>query len=244
MTTTNDDADPFAAAPDWELEVFGWGDDDDAAAPAPPRGRQNTAASVAAVAKQFLRTLQLDTRPLKPTMYKIIASAADITLPPLGHTLKIRTQTQLNMISLVLTALTQHETIDELVITTYTLNLDIFTLLTEMVKNGQVKSLTLLLSSSYGFRLPENKRHFAEAAAALNHAGHDVHLVFAWLHFKITLMRCGRNFYNIEGSMNYSTNNMAEQLSIDNDQQAYEFDRQFIGEITSRTSNSALEVIC
>jgi hypothetical protein len=64
-----------------------------------------------------------------------------------------------------------------------------------------------------------------------------------WSHLKITLARCGNNFYQFEGSMNYSMNNMAEQIVFENNKDLYDFDYYFIIETMQDTNNKALEII-
>ena len=50
------------------------------------------------------------------------------------------------------------------------------------------------------------------------------------------------DYYHFEGSMNYSTNNMAEQLLFENNKEIYDNDMQFFNDIVENANNS-LEII-
>ena len=78
----------------------------------------------------------------------------------------------------------------------------------------------------------------------LNKQNSDIHFAYAWSHFKITLIQCGDDYYQMEGSMNYSQNNMAEQLLLENCKSSYDYDLNFINEIMLNQTNKALQIIC
>lgn len=67
---------------------------------------------------------------------------------------------------------------------------------------------------------------------------------FGWSHMKITVIKAKDNFFQFEGSMNYSTNNMAEQLVFENNKNTYNFDYNFINELVTDKKNKNLEIIC
>lgn len=195
-------------------------------------------------AKQFMSQAQINLTPIKDASFVIIGNALrDITLPPIGSALRIRTQVQFSMLSFVLKIVEHHGSIDELIIATYTLNREAFNVICDLVKSGVIKSLNLLVASSYSYRDLAYKSYLTQTMKSLA-LEHPVHLTFAWSHFKITLAKCGRDHYLIEGSMNYSTNSMAEQVLFENCQASYESDRQFITQIMTSTGNKSLEVVC
>lgn len=177
--------------------------------------------------------------------YQIITQVLeDLTLPAPGESWRIRTQQQINLITIVLKILMEHETIDELTIATYTLNRDIFDNLIKLLRTRKIKKLGLLLASSYTFRSPKNYEYFKLVCRETAASGLPLSLIFAWSHFKITLAQCGSDYYHFEGSMNYSVNNLAENLVFSNAEDAYRFDYDFIHTIMTDRHNAALEIIC
>jgi hypothetical protein len=133
--------------------------------------------------------------------------------------------------------------IQELTIATYTINKTDFETLCYFVKNNRIKKLNLLVASSYVFRDKEYYDFLIRECLDLVKK-YDVHLVFAWSHFKITLIQSGENYYHMEGSMNYSKNNMAENICFSNDKELYNFDYDFIIKTMAEQTNQSLQVIC
>lgn len=192
----------------------------------------------------FLRDLDIRIDSIKsPTFWIINNVLEDFTLPLPGQQLRIRTQQQINLISFILKIIETHGTINELVIATYTLNREAFSILFDLLQGGKIQKLSLFLASSYSFRDKEYYAYLKSTAASLKDK-YDFHLVFAWLHFKITLVRCGESYYQFEGSMNYSMNNMAEQIVFENRRETYEYDHNFIHRTMTDRTNKALEIIC
>lgn len=194
-------------------------------------------------ARIFLKGLDLRPATVNKQTMVTIGTALDLRLPQRGEQLRIRTQTELSMLSLVMAILARHGVIDELTIVTYTFNRESYVTLTELLTKGRIGQLNLLLASSYTFR---DKRYYDELKrqAAWLSTEAAYHLVFAWSHLKITLARCGADFYQLEGSMNYSRNNQAEQLVFENNRETYEYDYEFIIDVMTDTTHTSLEVIC
>ena len=175
------------------------------------------------------------------SQYKIIADAlVNTKLPEPGEIFRIRTQTQLNLFCVISKILYEHAKIDTLYIATYTLNNDIFDNLVSLVKSGKIKTLNLLIASSYKFRNEKMYIKFKDVCSATK----NIHLVFAWSHFKISIALTGDNYYHWEGSMNYSVNNMAENLILSNDKELCGNDINFIKNVMEGRKTKALEVIC
>ncbi len=179
----------------------------------------------------------------KPTFQIIKNVLADLRLPKKGEQIRIRTQQQINLLSMILKIIDVHKKINELTIATYTLNRFSMETFSDLLKSKAISKLNLFISSSYEFRDKKYCEELKEFALSLNKSC-DVHLCFGWSHFKITLAKCKNNFYQIEGSMNYSTNNMAEQLLFENNKKTYLHDYKFITEVMVDTNNKALEIIC
>jgi hypothetical protein len=195
-------------------------------------------------AKQFLNQIDLRSSKFSKVTMRILRDFSFLKLPEIGEQIRIRTQRQLNLVSLLLKIVEVHQEIDELTIATYTLNREAYEATIGLLKNGRVKKLNLILASSISFRNPTYYRELKEKVSNLAR-NFDVHLTFVWCHFKITLAKCGENFYQHEGSMNYSMNNMAEQILLENNRETYDYDYDFLNRVmTGRESNKATEVIC
>ena len=191
-------------------------------------------------AKLFLERNRVYRREnIKKTTYKYISNSSDIPIPSRGEQIRIRTQQQMNLIVIILKLVDIHGVIDELTIATYTLNREAMSILTQLKSAGKIGKINLLIASSYGFRDPKWKGEMEQICK-----DNEMHLTFAWCHFKITLAKCGDDYYQFEGSMNYSTNNMAEQISFENNQEIYDWDYEFINGVMKDRNNKALEVIC
>lgn len=235
----DDDFDMLDIGMDFEIDF-----DDDA----PSRGRQvkKTSDQYIDQVKIFLDKAEIigvDLRRKESFCQVLESTFNNLVFPEKEQQLRIRTQTQLNLIGIVLATVAREKLIDDATIATYTLNLDSFEILLALLKQGKIKRLNLLLASSYQFRNPQHYELFKAKCLELS-VDYGIHLTFAWSHFKITLLKCGDNYYHFEGSMNYSQNNMAENLIFENDKEIYDFDYNFITKIMAEQTNKALEIIC
>jgi len=204
------------------------------------KARKNASDKYKDNAKIFLETMDIfDLKNIKKSTYKYIYHRDGIPIPEKGEQIRIRTQCQLNLISVILAIVSRHSQIEELTIATYTLNRESMSILMQLKNAGKIKKISLLIASSYGYRDPKWK---AEIEAICIKSG--ISLTFAWLHFKITIAKCGNNYYQFEGSMNYSTNNMAEQIIFENNEWLYDHDFNLINTVMKDSENKALEFIC
>jgi len=177
--------------------------------------------------------------------YNIVYDVLEnLELPHAGTTFRIRTQQQISLFAIIAKILYEHPSIDNLTIATYTINTKFFDLIMSLFDSGKIKKLSFLIASSYTFRSPENYEYFKKVCLKRHKAGADISLMFAWSHFKITLVKCGDDFYQFEGSMNYSINNMAENLILCNSEEIYNQDYDFIKNIMMDSENKALELVC
>ncbi len=200
---------------------------------------------ISSLAKEFLDKIDLKSSFVKNrTILMIENMKKDFRLPIVGEQIRLRFQQQISLISIVLFVLHSHRKIKELTISTYTLNRESLLILGEMARKGRIEKINFLVASSYSFRDKKYFNYLKTFCKTLNEDGFNVHLSFAWIHLKITLMAAGENFYQMEGSLNYSTNNMAEQLLIENDQGIYNYDYNFINRIILNRESKAIENIC
>ncbi len=195
--------------------------------------------------RQYLEKLDIhDVSLVKPPTFKIIKNFLnDFVLPQSGQQLRIRTQQQINMIAILLKIAEVHGVMDDVCIATYTLNKEAFSILESLLIAGRIKALSLFVAESYTFRDKLYYRHLKDRASLLKKK-YDIHLMFARSHLKITLVRAGNDYYQIEGSMNYSLNNIAEQLLFENNKETYEYDHKFLHKILADKENPALEFVC
>ena len=203
---------------------------------------QTTTEKYRSKAKIFLKNCDIRPSAITKKTMLTIANALEINLPKKDEQFRIRTQTQLSMLAIVLSVLRKHDLIDELTIATYTLNREAYNLLTALL-GKRISKINLFLASSYTFRDAKYYDFLKKDAKRLM-LDFDYHLVFAWSHLKITLIRCGDDFYQLEGSMNYSQNNLAENLVFENCRESYEYDYEFVLETMTKTTHKALEIIC
>jgi len=193
--------------------------------------------------RQFLDEMQIFSIKSKRIIAMIVKTFDDLTLPAPGEQFRVRTQKQVNLIVLVLRILKEHGTIDELTIATYSLNKEAFNILSDLIKAGKIKKFNIFLASSNRFRSENHLNYLINQSKELYDLGFSISFVLAWSHFKITLAKCGSNYYQFEGSMNYSMNNMAEQIVLENNKKIYDYDYNFISNVMQDTNNKALEVI-
>lgn len=76
--------------------------------------------------KIFLDKINIRSEDIRSQTAKIAKSLNDFQMPLPREQVRIRTQTQLNLISIILKLAHLHELIDELTIATYTLNKETF----------------------------------------------------------------------------------------------------------------------
>ncbi len=208
--------------------------------------KNKTSDSFKKEAKRFLDKLQVTTANIKEKTYQIIYNVQnELRLPKKGEQLRIRMQQSINLFAVLLKIVEHHGSIDQLTITTYTLNKETISVLSDLVSSGRIKKMSLWVASSYTFRDPKQYENIKSTVLKLRSKNKNIHLCFAWIHLKLTLAKCGDNYYQIEGSMNYSSNNMAEQILFEESKEMYKSDEAFLNEaILKNNANHSIDVIC
>lgn len=193
--------------------------------------------------KLFLEEMNIRISHVKKANYKIISNIkSQLIIPKKNEQVRIRTQQQINLLSIVLGVLAKHKVAEEIMITTYSFNKEVFNIFVDLLKAGRIKKLFLFIASSYFFRDPGHAKHLKAKCLHLNAAGYDIHLSFAWLHMKITLIHAGSEYYQMEGSSNYSNNNMVEQIFFENNKKTYDHDRKFMTGIMMKKPKNRLSL--
>src|SRR5690606_22943770 len=126
----------------------------------------------------------------------------EIQIPNKNGLTQIITQKQLNAFTIILAFIEKYGSIDFLQLMTYTIDEKTLFTLIELLEQGKIKSLQILMTETASFRIPKIykllKENFIERK--------NCNLVFYWVHSKINLIHCGNEKYVIDGSGNYSQN--------------------------------------
>jgi hypothetical protein len=175
------------------------------------------------ISEIFLYENRVLRRKIKPKLYNVIVKSLEFKMPEPGWQVELRTQAQINMVGLVLKAISEFGTIDELYITTFSMIRDSYDILLECWAGGMIEKFNLVICSSFSARFPQTYEYIKEVS---KQAG--INFAYVNNHAKLTLIKAGNNFWNIRGSMNYGINNLGEGLTIDNDVEIYNWDKEFI----------------
>lgn len=109
--------------------------------------------------------------------------------------------------------------IDELTISTYSINRRIIDSLIRYLNAAKIGKLLLVISDSIKFRLPK----IYDYLDALVGKRQDVQVIYAWNHSKIALAKVADQYLCLEGSGNFSENAQYEQYVMTNSRKIYEF---------------------
>lgn len=110
--------------------------------------------------------------------------------------------------------------IDNLVLSTYSINRRIVDSLMKKIDHGQISHVKLFISDSLKYRMPRVVDHLK---AMIDTRGETITAHYAWNHSKITLAEAGGHFFTIEGSGNWSENAQFEQYLLFNNKKLYDF---------------------
>ena len=114
--------------------------------------------------------------------------------------------------------------IEELTISTFSINRRIIDALVLMLDQGRILKVHILISESLKTRLSTVNDHLS--AVVVNKP--QVTLRYGWNHSKISCIRCGDNFFVAEGSGNWGENAQHENYTFTNSKQVYEFRKEEI----------------
>lgn len=158
--------------------------------------------------------------------YKKVNSIRElISGPPApGQLIFLSTVKSFNAFTFIPYLLKYHPQIDELYLSTFAINQRVLSSFVKLVGKGAIKQVNILASESIIKRLPKvyNQLQYWQK----NKPQFTVR--YAWNHSKITLARCGQNYYCIEGSGNWSENAALEQYLFTNSAELFHFRKQHI----------------
>lgn len=108
--------------------------------------------------------------------------------------------------------------VEELCISTYSINVRIVESLVKWYDKGSILSILLYVSESIRFRMPAVV-DLLEAKAK----NRNIAIVYAWNHSKVQLIKSNGNYFVVEGSGNFSENAANEQYIFVNNEEVYKF---------------------
>ena len=127
----------------------------------------------------------------------------------------------------------EHGHIDELTVSTYSINTRIADSFMRHLSQGSIAKVKILLAESMSYRMPKVVDHLKMSLA--DHPSASI--TYGWNHSKITLVRSGDHHYVIEGSGNWSENAAHEQYIFINSPEIYAFRRSHIDAVRPRKSS-------
>ena len=155
---------------------------------------------------------------------QIIKKVEQIGLPKSGEQLRLITINPFNTISII-SYIANIEIIEHAVFVIFAINQSAAKIIIDLINKGRIKKITCIVSSI------RNAGHVSKSIA-VDMLKNYIDIVFVNSHAKITLLKTENgNYYNIEGSGNFSFNGRLEQYIIDNDIKLYEFSKEWIEEI-------------
>jgi len=110
--------------------------------------------------------------------------------------------------------------INELIISTYSINIRIIDALIKLIDKGKILKVDIFISDSIKSRIPKVFDHLS-AQVEKRTSIFQVH--YAWNHSKIAIIRCGDSFFDVEGSGNWGENAQHEQYIFLNSRKVFEF---------------------
>ena len=114
--------------------------------------------------------------------------------------------------------------IDELYLSTYSINIRIVNALIKQVDAGRILRVHIFISESIQFRQATTIEHLNALIANRP----NVSICFDWNHSKVTCAKCGDRYFVFEGSGNWSENAQFEQYVFVNSKEVYEFRKKII----------------
>ena len=117
--------------------------------------------------------------------------------------------------------------IEELILSTYSINIRIIDALIRLVDLKKIGSVEIFISDSIRSRLPKVNDHLSALVK-----NYPVRVTYCWNHSKITLIRTGSNYFCAEGSGNWGENAQHEQYIYLNSKTVFEFRKNEILNVT------------
>lgn len=143
--------------------------------------------------------------------------------PAPGETYFLFTLKSFNAFTFIVYTIKNAGIIDELHLSTYSLNERILNSLVKWFDKGEIRQVNITISDSIRHRMPK-----VNDQLELYSQSRNFNIRYAWNHSKITLIKTKGNHFVVEGSGNFSENAMHEQYIWLNDQEVYNFRKECI----------------
>jgi len=151
-------------------------------------------------------------------------------LPSEGDVIFIWTVNSFTAWTFIPMIITQCGIIEELIISTYSINIRIIDSMIDKIEKGKIRSVQIFINESIRNRLPKVYDHLM---ALIEKYPVTVH--YAWNHSKISLIKTEDHQFIVEGSGNWGENAQHEQYVFINSKKVYEFRKSEILGIDTRT---------
>ena len=156
--------------------------------------------------------------------YQVIEKIKEIKLPVQGEQLRLITTKAFNSIAII-KYIADEERIKSGKLVIFAINQYAARVLIDLKREGKLNNTILIISS---LRNPGIKDKCIAVELLKDH----FEIIFITSHAKIAILETGKgNYYNIEGSGNFSYNARLEQYVIDNEKGLFDFSNKWIKEI-------------
>lgn len=154
--------------------------------------------------------------------YEKIESVKDLIgrPPDPGECRFLWTDKSFNSFTFVPYLVKERNFIDELTLSTYSINKRILLSFMRMVDAGSIGKIKMLVADSLKHQRPAVTDQLEGFALT---RPEQLQVKYAWNHSKIMLARCGLDRYVVEGSGNWSENSRHEQYLFANSEELYKF---------------------
>ncbi len=155
--------------------------------------------------------------------YDILTTKNQVSIPKKNEITCVRTQSQLNLLTLFLHIINKENQIEFLSIQSYTINEKTIFALLNLMKEKKILKLQLIITETASFRTPKAYKLLKDVFSKMN----NVNLVFYWVHSKVNLIKTKKNYYVLDGSGNFSMNAQIEHYNIINSKELFDFDMKW-----------------
>lgn len=152
-----------------------------------------------------------------------------VELPPPGVQYRCVTERPFNPYTLI-KRITKDADIEEMYMSTYSMNETAVEGLIEMIKADYIKQAWFIISLIFRkYKDTESHAQYYRLANFCRDTPDRIRYCYLWSHAKVFVVKDSKgNYYVMEGSMNLSGNSKIEQFVLENRRETYEFHRSWI----------------
>lgn len=178
--------------------------------------------------------VSFDEKTLKKFVEKscqVIEKVNEIGLPKEKEQLRLITMRAINTISII-KMICEREICEKAIFVIFAINQNAARVLIDLKRKGYLKQAEIIVSSI-------RNAGYKSKSIAVDMLKSHFDVIFVHSHAKISILNTAQgNYYNVEGSGNFSFNARIEQYIIDNDKIIYEFSKQWMNELMKYKQNS------